>query len=249
MSEQITVHRESAVQRITLARPEKKNALTAAMYGAIIAAMAEAQSDPACGAIMIEGSDGNFTAGNDIADFLAQAGKPEGLAALDFVRAIATCELPIVAAIEGVAVGIGTTMLFHCDLAYAASSAMFRMPFVDLGLVPEAAASLLVPARVGRVVAGQLLLLCEAFGAEQARNYGIVNDIVDAGDLPAFAFDRAKALAAKPRAALRLTRRLIRGDQDALLARIEDEARIFAERLTSKEAQQVMAAFMARAKS
>ena len=249
MSEHVQVQRDGAVQRITLLRAEKKNALTAAMYGSMIAAMAEAQGDPTCGSILIEGSGGSFTAGNDIADFLAQAGKPEGMAALDFVRAIAGCELPIVAAVEGVAVGIGTTMLLHCDLVYAAPGAMFRMPFVDLGLVPEAAASLLVPARVGRVIAGQLLLLCDAFGAEQAREYGIINAIVDAADLPAFTLDRARALAAKPRAALRLTRRLIRGDQDAIMARIEDEARIFTERLSSKEALQVMAAFMARAKN
>jgi enoyl-CoA hydratase/carnithine racemase len=248
MSEHVQVHRDGAVQRITLARADKKNALTAAMYGAIIAALAEAQTDATCGAILIQGSGGSFTAGNDLGDFLNHAGKTESFAALDFVRAIATCELPVVAAVEGVAVGIGTTMLFHCDLAYAAPNAMFRMPFVDLGLVPEAAASLLVPARVGRVCASQLLLLCEGFGAVEAKGYGIVNDIIDASDLSAYALDRAQALAAKPRTALRLTRRLIRGDQDAILARIEDEARIFAERLGSVEAQQVMAAFLTRAK-
>jgi enoyl-CoA hydratase/carnithine racemase len=244
----VSVQREGAVLRITLMRPEKKNALTSAMYLAMIAALHDAQDDPAIGAVLLEGSGGSFTAGNDIGDFLAQAGKPEALAALDFVRAVARCDVPIVAAVEGVAVGIGTTVLFHCDLVYAAPDARFRMPFVDLALVPEAAASLLVPARVGRVRAAELLLLCEAFGAEQALDFGMINAIVPNEALGATALARAQALAAKPREAVRLTRRLLRGDDTAILARIEEEATLFAQRLSSTETQAIMAAFMARAK-
>ena len=247
MSELVTIRREGAVERITLARPDKKNALTTAMYQRMIEAISLAQTDSSCGAILIEGSGGSFTAGNDIADFLSHVGQG-GFAALDFVRAIARCELPLVAAVEGVAVGIGTTMLFHCDLVYAAPSAFFRMPFVDLGLVPEAAASLLVPARVGRVTASELLLLGVSFDAERARDLGIINDIVPAASLSAHAMQRATALAAKPRMAVHLTRKLLRGDEEAILARIEDEARIFTERLQSPEARQAMTAFMTKSK-
>lgn len=248
MTDHVDVQRCGAVARITLNRPEKKNALTTAMYRHLIDAMQAAQSESGCGAILIEGAGGSFTAGNDIGDFLASAGRPEGMAALEFVRAISVCALPVVAAVDGVAVGVGTTMLLHCDLVYAAPSAMFRMPFVDLGVVPEAAASLLVPARFGRQQASELLLLCEPFDVARAHVMGLVNAVVPAGELSAHALERAQALAAKPREALRLTRDLMRGDPVAIAARIDLEAQMFGERLRSAEARDAMVAFMSRGK-
>jgi enoyl-CoA hydratase/carnithine racemase len=248
MSDAVLVSRDSAVLRLTLNRPDKKNALTGAMYRALGAALEQATSEPGIGAVLIEGSDGNFTAGNDIADFIAASQGTDEFPALDFIRRLARCDTPLVAAVDGVAIGIGTTMLFHCDLVYAAPAAVFRMPFVDLGLVPEAGASLLVPRRVGLQKASEWLLLGEAFGAEEACRRGLVNAVVARGELAELAVSRAHALAARPRAALAATRRLIRGDRSGLLERIEQEARAFGAALRSAEARASFAAFLARAK-
>ena len=236
------------VLRVTLARPEKKNALTADMYEAFIAAIVHAEKE-AIGALLIEGSGGVFTAGNDIGDFLAHSDDFQNAPALRFIRALAVCDTPIVAAIEGDAIGVGTTMLLHCDLVYAAPSARFRMPFVDLGLVPEAAASLLFPQRIGLAKASEFLLLGDSFDAETAARLGIVNALVPAHELAATALRQAQRLAEKPRAALRATRRLLRGDRADVLARIEAEAAAFAKALRSEEARKAMTAFMTRTKS
>jgi enoyl-CoA hydratase/carnithine racemase len=247
VSPQVLTRIENGILRVTLARPEKKNALTADMYESLIAALDRAQNE-AIGALMIEGSTGVFTAGNDIGDFLAHASDFHNAPALRFIRAIATCETPIVAAVEGAAVGVGVTMLLHCDLVYAAPSARFRMPFVDLGLVPEAAASLLLPHRVGRAKASEFLLLGDAFDAEAAARLGLVNAVIPGHELAATALRQAQRLAEKPRAALRATRRLLRGDAAAVLTRIEEEAVAFATALGSDEARAAMTAFMMRAK-
>lgn len=246
MSPHVLTHVEDGVLRVTLARPEKKNALTSDMYELLIAALNEARN-AAIGALMIEGSGGVFTAGNDIGDFLAHAGDFQNAPALRFIRALASCETPIVAAVEGDAVGVGVTMLMHCDLVYAAPSARFSMPFVDLGLVPEAAASLLLPQRAGLAKASEFLLLGEAFDAEAAVRLGIVNAMIPEPELAETALRQAGRLAAKPRAALRATRRLLRGDTAEILARIEEEAAAFATALGSEAARAAMTAFMARA--
>ena len=171
------------------------------------------------------------------------------MAALRFVRAVAACQLPIVAAVDGVAIGIGTTMLLHCDLVYASPAARFRLPFVDLGLVPEAGASLLLPARIGQARASEMLMLGAPIDADTAREYGLVNGVIEAAELPAHALAQAQAIAAKPRNALRATRHLMRGDRAAVMARIDEEAQIFAQSLVSREARDAFAAFMMKGKA
>ncbi len=247
MSDILTT-RDGDILVVTLNRPAKKNALTGDMYNGMSAALDQAKDDHSIGTIVFEGSGGSFTAGNDLADFLQSASDFTQSPALNFIRRLAVCETPIVAAVDGVAVGIGTTMLFHCDLVYAAPQAKFRMPFVDLGLVPEAGSSLLVPQRVGTVRATELLMLGEGFDAQAALGFGIINAIVPTEDLRGVAMDKAHRLAVRPRAALRETRRLMRGDLAPLLARMEDEAQAFGAALQSKDAKAALSAFMDRNK-
>lgn len=244
MSEPVSVQREGAVLALTLNRPDKKNALTGAMYETLIAALDAAETDADVGAVMITGAGGCFSAGNDIGDFIAHARSGAAMPAFRFVKAIAAFDKPLVAAVEGVAVGVGATMLFHCDLVYAAPSARFRMPFIDLGLVPEAGSSMTVPARFGHATAAELLMLGEPFDAGRAHRLGLVNEVVPAGEIIAFAQEKASRLAAKPRAAMRATRRLLRGDLGPLLKRIDEEAQAFADAMVSPEAAAAFAAFM-----
>ena len=201
---------------------------------------------------MLTGSQGVFTAGNDIGDFLAAAMQASASSAESaggrFIRTLATFDKPLVAAIEGPAVGIGTTLCFHCDLVYAAPSARFSMPFVNLGIVPEAGSSLLAPQRFGAARAAEYLLLAEPFDAETARGLGLVNAVVEPAALLDHALAKAQALAAKPREALLATRRLLRGDQGALLQRMDEELRLLHERLRSPEARAAFLAFMQKAK-
>ena len=244
MSAPVEVSRDGDVLRIVLARPEKKNALTGAMYDTMRAALESADAGNDVRVILIEGSGGAFTAGNDLNDFLTYKGDFGMSPALRFVRAIAACETPIVIAVDGVAVGVGVTMLLHADLIYATPAARFRMPFIDLGVVPEAAATLLLPARIGHARAAELLMLGEPFDAERALELGLVNAVVPADDLAAVALAKARSLAAKPRNALRETRRLMRGDTAPVAERIETEARLFAQALRSPEAFAAMTAFL-----
>ena len=252
MSEFVKVERDGAVLVVTLARAEKKNALTGAMYEALTAALAEAGADDAICVVLIEGSGGVFSAGNDIGDFLAFAMKPgaemKDAPGVRFIYALAAFAKPLVAAVDGHAIGLGATLCLHCDLVYASPAARFHMPFVDLGLVPEAGSSLLVPQRLGRARASQYLLLGESFDAEVARADGLVNAVVDAASLHAHALAKAKALAAKPRQALLATRRLLRGDPAALTARMGEEVELFTAGLKSPEARAAFMAFMSRAK-
>jgi enoyl-CoA hydratase/carnithine racemase len=252
MSEFVQVRRDGAVLVVTLTRAEKKNALTGAMYEALIAAFAQASDDAEVGALLIEGSGGVFSAGNDIGDFLAFALAPgvsiDQAPVMRFIYALARFAKPLVAAVEGPAVGLGTTLCFHCDLVYASPSARFHMPFVDLGLAPEAGSSLLAPLRFGRARAAEYLLLCEPFDAEAARAAGLVNAVVDAASLHAHALAKAKALVAKPRHALLTARRLIRGDEAAVLARMDEEVKLFEAALRSPEARAAFMAFMSKAK-
>lgn len=247
MSE-ILLTRADGVLTIRLARPQKKNALTAAMYEAMIAAFAEAEADPQIGAILIRGGDGAFTAGNDIQDFIAAAQAPGDMAAMRFVEALACLEKPLIAAIEGVAVGVGATLILHCDLVYAAPDARFSMPFVDLGLVPEAGSSLLLPQRIGMARASEILLLGAAISAADAHRLGLVNEVLPAERLYDHAQARAATLAAKPRAAVAATRRLLRGDRADLHAQMQREGQAFSQALKSGEAQKAFMAFMARSK-
>jgi enoyl-CoA hydratase/carnithine racemase len=248
MTEHVAVTREDGgVLLIRLSRPEKKNALTGAMYDAMTAALADADGNEQIGAIVLAGSGGVFTAGNDIADFLALAqGGGTDLPASRFIRRLATTATPLVAAVDGLAIGVGTTLTYHCDLVYAAPGAMFRMPFVDLGLVPEAGSSYLLPRRVGIAKATELLMLGEGYDAAEAHRLGLINGVVAADRLLPHALDQAARLAAKPHSALAATRRLIRGDGAELTQAMDAELQEFREALTSPAARTAFQAFMAR---
>lgn len=234
------------VRQITMNRAERRNALDRESYRGLIDALAQAETDVAVKAIVLTGANGCFTSGNDIADF-AGAGEAIPRVAIDFLQAISTAKKPVVAAVEGHAVGIGTTMLLHCDLAYAGAGANFRMPFVALGLCPEGGSSYLLPLVAGSKLAAELLMLGGAFDAATALRAGIVNGVADTGGALAAALERAKALAALPPQSVALTKNLLkRGNAQAVAETIETEARLFGERLTSPEAQAAFAAFLTK---
>jgi enoyl-CoA hydratase/carnithine racemase len=243
---EIGITRDGGVQVIRMQRPDKKNALTGSMYEAMSAALDHGDDDDDVACHVFLGSGGSFSAGNDINDFVRRGqSPPEGIPspALGFISRLPKVKKPMVAAVDGLAIGIGTTMLFHCDLVYATPSASLRTPFLDLGLVPEAGSSLTAVARMGHARAFELLCLGEPLTAERALAAGIVNAIVPAADLEATALKAARRLAAKPRQALIAARRLMRGDVDSISAQIAKEAREFAVRMASPEAQEAFAAF------
>ena len=249
MTDFVELSRDGEVSCVTLARLEKKNALTSDRYQALTAAFAQASRDETVGALLFRGKEGVFTAGNDIGDFLAAAGSAEASPGSVFIRALAAFDKPLVAAVEGPAIGIGTTLCFHCDLVYAAPSARFQMPFVTLGIVPEAGSSLLAPQRFGYAKAAEYILLADGFDAAEAHRLGLVNAVVEANDLYDHALGKAKALAAKPRDALLATRRLLRGDPAPLKARMDEELRLFGEAVRSPQARAAFIAFMQKPKS
>jgi enoyl-CoA hydratase/carnithine racemase len=246
-SPHIQVTTAERITTLRFARPDKKNAITQDMYATLTAGLDGAASDPAVRAVVIGGSRECFTAGNDIADFAqrAQGGAGEIGAGLGFLRALATFEKPLVAAVSGVAIGIGTTLLLHCDLIYASPTARFKVPFVDLGLVPEAGSSVLLPALIGARRAAQLLLLGEQLDAPTALSWGLINAVADDPDAAAQA--AAVRLAACAPGALRTTRALTRrATRDAVLEAMRIEGEAFADRLRSPEAMEALQAFMMR---
>ena len=252
MSEHVRIERDGAVLAITLARPERRNAITVAMYAALADAIESAADDPSLRVITLRGEGQDFTAGNDLGDFLAELPRAgSDIPVWRLLRALAKNQVPIIAAVHGNAVGIGTTMLFHCDLVIAEEGTRFLMPFVDLGLVPEAASSLLLPRLAGRRRAARHLLLGEPFGPDDAIEFGLISHIARQGALQAQLSAITGALLAKPAEALRLTQRLLRtGQRDEVLERIELENGHFSERLTSSEVRDAISAFFAsRAKT
>ena len=252
MSEHIRVERHGGRLSIVMNRPERRNAITVAMYSALADAIEGAAGDEDVRVITIEGAGEDFTAGNDLGDFLAEMPPPgTDIPVWRLLRALARNEVPIVAAVHGNAVGIGTTMLFHCDLVLAEEGSRFVMPFVDLGLVPEAASSLLLPRLAGRRRAARYLLLGEPFYAAEAAEFGLVSNVVPEGGLSAALEATVAALLAKPAQALRLTQRLLRrGPTEEILERMELENGHFSERLTSDEVREAITAFFAaRAKA
>jgi len=245
---QVRIEAASGLLAITLARPEKKNALTAQMYQALVQALEQASADPAIHVVLLDAEGDDFCAGNDIADFVAQARSAQALESADvfrFVRVLAAFDKPLVAAVRGRAVGIGTTMLLHCDLVYVADDARFSTPFVDLGLVPEAASSLLLPQRIGHVRAFALFALGETLDGAGALACGLANATLPAHEVSPRARAAAQLLAAKPALALQATKKLMR-DHERMLAVIEAEGREFAQRLKSTEAQAMFQAFVSR---
>ena len=247
-------HRPDNVLSITLARPERRNAITVAMYAALAAAIEDAADNAAIRLISLEGQGEDFTAGNDLGDFLAampDPGSGEDIPVWRLLRALARNQVPIVAAVHGNAVGIGTTMLFHCDFVLVEEGSRFVMPFVDLGLVPEAASSLLFPRLAGRRRAARHLLLGEPFGAAEALHMGLASHVVPKGQLQGALAGLIAALLAKPPEALCQTQKLLRREAvEEILERMELENGHFAERLQSDEVKQAIAAFFAaRAKA
>ena len=247
MSEHVRAEKSGGVLAITLARPERRNAITIDMYAALADAISGAFEDSETRVITIRGEGQDFAAGNHLADFLKAQPRDEEIPVWRLLRALAECEIPIVAAVHGNCVGIGTTMLLHCDLVIADDSARFSMPFVDLALVPEAASSMLFPRLAGRRRAARYLLLAEPFDAEEALAMGLVSHRVAEGQLGAKLSEIVEALLAKPAEALRATQRLLRtGTREEILARMKLESSMFAERLESAEVKQAIAAFFAK---
>ncbi len=247
-SEHVTVADEGAVRVIRMARPDKKNALTHAMYAALASALVAVKLQPGIHCVMIAGAPGAFCAGNDLDDFRQAAVSGEGLGeqALRFLHALACCEKPLVAAVDGVAIGIGTTMLLHCDYVVAARGSRFATPFVNLGLVPEAASSLLAPRLMGPRRAFALLVMGDPFDADDALSAGLINRIVENGEADHAAMQAAQKIAALPPEAVLASRRLMRGSPEDIVARIDAEAEFFRERLQSPDAQAAFEAFFAR---
>lgn len=247
MSEHVRVERTAGVLAITLARPERRNAITTAMYAALADGVSSAFEDGETRLITLRGEGQDFAAGNDLADFLDVAPRGDEIPVWRFLRALAECEVPIVAAVHGNCVGIGTTMLLHCDLVIADETARFSMPFVDLALVPEAASSLLFPRLAGRRRAARYLLLSEQFGADEAERIGLVSHRAGPDGLDRKLDEIVSALLAKPREALRLTQGLLRhGACDEILERMKLESSLFAERLASAEVKEAINAFFTK---
>jgi enoyl-CoA hydratase/carnithine racemase len=239
------------VQVIRLTRPQKRNALNRDMYRALNEALERSDADDGIRVNVIFGSQGHFTAGNDIADFLAtavgQAGPPREV--LRFIERLPLLTRPLLAGVDGSAIGIGTTLLLHCDLVYATPRATFATPFLDLGLVPEAASSLLLPRVMGYPRAFEMLILGETFSAGRACGAGLVNLLVEPEELESHVLAAAARLARKPPAALLAARRLMRGDAAAVLERTQEEAAEFARCLASPEARAAFEAFLSRSRA
>ncbi len=245
----ILTHTEVGVMTITFNRLDKKNSITAAMYATMADALQQAVADAAVRVVLFQGHETIFSAGNDIADFLNNPPAGDGSPVFRFLHGIATFPKPVIAAVSGPAVGIGTTMLFHCDLVYAGDNAAFSMPFVNLGLCPEAASSLLVPQMMGYHRAAEALLMGEPFMAEAALEVGLVNRIVPPTEVNALAQAQARKLAAKPVTALVETKRLMKKGQAAQVAQqMTEEGASFGRMLREPAAREAFGAFMEKRK-
>jgi enoyl-CoA hydratase/carnithine racemase len=246
-STHVTIEVRGAALRIAMTRPEKKNALTLAMYEAMVAGFQRAASDDAIRCVILTGTPGVFTAGNDLVDFMKSPPTGPESPVLRFIKAVYEMDKPVIAAVDGAAVGLGTTILLHCDLVIATERAKFTMPFTKLGLVPEAASSLLVPAWFGRARAGEWLLLGRTFEGKDALAAGLVSRLVAPEELDPTADKLAAEIAALPREATMLTKRLIRGHTQKLVeATIQAEGDLFIERLRSPELAQAVMSFLSK---
>ncbi len=249
MSTDILTHTEAGVMTITLNRPERKNSITADMYGAMADALAAAAQDAGVRVVVLQGNETVFSAGNDIGDFLNKPPAGMDSPVFRFLRGIAAFPKPLLAAVCGPAVGVGTTMLLHCDLVYAGDNAAFSMPFVNLGLCPEAASSLLVPQMLGYHRAAEALLLGEPFMAEAALEVGLVNRVVPPTEAHGLAQAVARKLAAKPLTSLVETKRLMKkGQQQLVQQQMDEEGASFGRMLGEPAAKEAFGAFMAKRK-
>ncbi len=249
MSEQIEFRVDGRVAQIVINRPEKKNALSVAMYAALVDALRRADAERAVRVVLIRGSESCFTAGNDLQDFMQSPPSGESSPTVQFLKTIHAVKKPVVAAVAGPAVGIGTTLLLHCDLIYADPKARFQLPFVNLGLCPEAGSSYLLPQLVGHQRAAELLLFGESFTAETALEIGLVNEIAPEGQVLATAEAKARLLAERPLASLVLTKSMLkRAHARRVDETIVEELSHFGARLASPEAAEAFQAFFEKRK-
>lgn len=247
MSEYINISVNAGIQRVQIARPDKKNALTLDMYASLAAALHEANSNDHIVVTVLTGTGDSYCSGNDIQDFLQNPVADESSPVIGFIRAIMHAEKPVIAAVNGIAVGVGATMLLHCDLVYAADSAGFQFPFVNIGLCPEAGSSAILPTLLGHQRASELLLLGGSFSADVAREMGIVNAIV--ADAEAAAMTAARRIAAQPPDAVRITKKLLRDAMsDKINAAVKRENAYFLPMLKGAEAREALSAFMEKRK-
>ena len=245
----IITGKANGIVTITFNRPEKKNAITVAMYQTMVNALKDAENDTEVRAILFTGKQESFTTGNDLDDFLRNPPQSTKSPVYQFIETLSHATKPVIAAVSGLAVGIGTTMLLHCDFVYAAENAIFSMPFTKLGLCPEFASSLLLPQIAGYQRAAEKLMLGEAFSAQEACEMGFVNKVLPAADVLAFAQAQAAKLLALPASSLRATKRLMKGKQMAAIeAKIKEESVHFSEMLVSKEAKEAFTAFFEKRK-
>jgi len=248
MADEVVLIGTDGVLEIRLNRPEKKNALTRTMYETVSAALEQADTDSSIRVVLLTGTGDTFTSGNDIKDFQSRGASTLPRGGSRFLPVISSLQKPLIAAVNGAAIGVGTTMLLHCDLIVAARSARFAMPFTSLALIPEAASTLLLPCLLGHQRASALLLLGEPLDAATALEWGLVNRVVADRMLMETAREIARRLAALPPEAVRLTKRLMRQGKPTVAGRIKEELGIFSERLASAEAQEAFAAFMEKRK-
>ena len=246
MTDHVLVSDAARVLRIQLNRPEKKNALTQAMYASLAAAIEGAEASPAIRVITITGVGDVFTSGNDLKDFLDGRLPGTDSPVMRFLSALANTRKPLIASVNGLAVGIGVTLLLHCDLVYASEDALFQLPFVNLGVVPEAASSLLLPRMVGQHRAAELLFFGNRFDVRTARDLGLVNAVHPRGILDGVVAEHAGSLAVKPPQALRLTKELLKGEvyRSEVAARMKQEELHFERQLGSPEAREAMSAVL-----
>ncbi len=244
MTDLVLTQIENRVLTITFNRPEKKNALTQEMYGIAAKALSDAESDDTVRVILITGNGDAFTAGNDLLDFQQARGLSNEMPVQHFLNALVAADKPIVAAVNGIGVGIGLTMLLHSDLVYMADHAEIQAPFVDLALVPEAASSLLLSQRIGHVKAAEIFMLGRRIGATEAYQLGLANGVTKAEELMAVAGKAAAKLARKAPRSLQMTKRLMRGDKQVLTERMATEGVHFGEQLRSPEVAEAITAFL-----
>lgn len=248
MTDAILLQREGGLLTLQLNRPDKKNALTRAMYTQLAEALEQADADSAIRAVLIQGSDACFTAGNDIADFLEQPPSDLDSPPFHFMKSLLNCRKPVIAAVAGAAVGIGTTLLLHCDLVYVSRDARLRMPFVNLGLCPEFGSSLILPRLLGHAKAAELLLLGEGFTGEQAAAWGIATEALGSGEAAlAKAREVAQRFETLAPGAVQVSKHLMKSvDREQLRQVIEEEGALFVQRLKSPEAIAALSGFITR---
>lgn len=245
----ILVEDQQGIRTLRFNRPDKRNAFSVAMYQELIDALETAAQDSAVRVVVLTGEGKAFTSGNDLVDFMNTPPAGPDSPVFKFLLTLLDYEKPLVAAVNGAAVGIGTTMLLHCDLVVASDSAKFQVPFVNLGLVPEGGSSLLLPALAGHRKAAELLLLGEAFSAQDAKDFGLVNSVVPADELESSVNQLATRLSAQPAASVRATKRLLKQPvREVLLETLHREGEVFISRLTSPEAAEAFTAFFEKRK-